>query len=59
MALNANKDMLAVYTNLNGKAKVIVMKLDRSRIYSNIDTPMNAKSLTWCGSDAPVLTFTD
>lgn len=59
MALSSNQDMLALYSQWNGMARVIVMRTDRSRAYSKIETPLNAKSLYWCGSDAPVLTFSD
>ena len=59
MALSAKKDLLALYSQQNGLAKVIVMRTDRSRAFSKVDTPLNAKSLYWCGSDAPVLVFSD
>lgn len=39
MALSAKKDMLALYSQQNGMGKVIVMKTDRSRAYSKVDTP--------------------
>jgi hypothetical protein len=60
MALNAKKDLLALYSQANVAGRIIVMKADRSAEYNRLDTGLtDAKSIDWCGNDAPILTFPD
>ena len=60
MALNAKKDLLAFYTEADSLGKIIVLKSDLSKEFNRLDTRLiDAKSLVWCGNDAPILTYPD
>ena len=58
MALNAKKELLSLYCNPDVQGTIIVLKADRSAEFNRLDTRLkDARSLDWCGNDAPVLTF--
>jgi hypothetical protein len=60
MALNAKRDLLAFYTESETKGRIIVLKADLSKEFNRLDTKLiDAKSLVWCGNDAPILTYPD
>mmetsp|Transcript_27223 Transcript_27223/g.26264 ORF Transcript_27223/g.26264 Transcript_27223/m.26264 type:complete len:326 (-) Transcript_27223:1065-2042(-) len=60
MALNAKRDLLAFYTEAESQGKIIVLKADLSKEFNRLETGlMEAKSLVWCGNDAPILTYPD
>jgi hypothetical protein len=58
MALNAKKELLALYCMPDVQGTIIVLKADRQAEYNRYDTKLrDARGLDWCGNDAPVLTF--
>ncbi len=58
MALNANKEMIAFYTEADTKGRIIVLKSDFTMEHNRLDTRLvDAKQLVWCGNDAITLTF--
>ncbi len=60
MALNAKKDLLALYCESETRGRIIVMKSNYTREFNRLDTKLlDAKGLDWCGNDAPVLTYPD
>lgn len=60
MALNAKKELLALYCEPNSRGRIIVMKADLKAEFNRFDTKLQeAKGLEWCGNDAPCLAFPD
>lgn len=60
MALNAKKDIIAFYCESEVKGRVIVLRSDLTKEMTRNDTKLvEAKSLGWCGNDAPVLAYPD
>ena len=60
LALNAKKELLALYTEAESKGRIIVLKSSLNAEFNRFDTKLtDAKALDWCGNDAPVLTYPD
>ncbi len=60
MALNAKRDLLAMYCESELRGRIIVMKSNFKKEFNRFDTKLiDAKGLNWCGNDAPVLTYPD
>lgn len=60
MALNAKKDILAMYCESETRGRIVVMKSNFKKELNRFDTKLiDAKGLDWCGNDAPVLTYPD
>jgi hypothetical protein len=58
LALNAKKELLALYTEAETKGRIIVLKAALNAEFNRFDTKLiDAKALDWCGNDAPVLTY--
>ena len=55
MALNAKKDMVAMYCESEKTGHMFVMKANMQRLLSSKDTEKHASSLCWSGNDCPVL----
>lgn len=57
-ALNAKKDLLAMYTEAETVGRMIVLKSDLSKEFNRLNTKLiEAKSLEWCGNDVTVLSY--
>lgn len=60
MALNAKKELLAIYSEAETRGRIIVLKSNLTKEFNRFDTRLlEANSLDWCGNDAPVLTYPD
>lgn len=58
LALNAKRELLALYTEAETRGRIIVLKSQLNQEFNRFDTKLtDAKSLEWCGNDAPVLTY--
>jgi hypothetical protein len=58
MALNANQDTLALYTDPIRGGNVIVFNIVEENVMNFLETGItNADGLAWCGNDSIALTF--
>lgn len=59
-AMSAKKNLLVLYTEAESKGRIIVLPTDLSKELNRLETNLlDAKGLTWTGTDLPLLSYPD
>ena len=60
IALNAKRNLLAMYADAENTGRVIVMRADMQAVIDDKETQQtNARQLCWSGNDCPVISVLD